>query len=415
MSTGELARQETAAPPGSFRYLWSASLISTLGDGALLAALPLLAAQITQDPRLISAVTFTGRLPWLTLALFGGVIVDRLDRHRLMLWTQVGQMLLVAAIALAAVLGITQIWMLYLFAFGVGCGDVLFMGASQAFVPTIVAPDALDAANGRIIAAESVSRDFLGPPVGSALFVLAAAAPFGLDAVSFALSVLLIARITSPPRSAAAGPRRPVLADIGEGLRWLARARLPRTLTLISAGGNFCEAMALSLLVLFAHQILGVGNVGYGVLLAAMAAGGVVGGLFSAKVVSRFGARSVAIAVEVISPLAWLAIGAFGRNVIVVVALFTMFSLALSMWNVVSMSARQRLVPNELLGRVTTASRMLAYGATPLGALAGGFVASGYGLVAPWLVGGTLSLLVAVVSMPMLWRWDSDTTDAGTI
>jgi predicted MFS family arabinose efflux permease len=165
--------------------------------------------------------------------------------------------------------------------------------------------------------------------------------------------------------------------------------------------------MALSLLVLFARQVLGVGGVGYGVLLAAMAAGGVAGGLVSAKVVHRVGARTVAIAVEVISPAAWLAIAAFGRNVIIVVALFTVFSFALSMWNVVSMSTRQRMVPNELLGRVVTASRMLAYGATPLGALVGGFVASEYGLIAPWLVGGVLSLMVAVVSLPSLWRWDS--------
>jgi predicted MFS family arabinose efflux permease len=406
MSTRELAPEATSSP-GAFRYLWSASLVSTLGDGALLSALPLLAASLTRDPRLISAVTVTGRLPWLALALFGGVIVDRLDRHRLMLWTQAGQMLLVALITLAAALGLSRIWMLYLSAFAIGTGDVLFQGSSQAFVPAIVRRGDLDAANGRLVAVEAVSHDFLGPPLGSVLFVLAAAAPFGLDAVSFAVSLLLIMRIKPPPRAVPAAPRRAVLAEIREGLRWLASARLLRTLTLITAGGNFCEAMALSLLVLFARQVLGVGGAGYGVLLAAMAAGGVAGGLISAKAVGRLGARNVAIAVEVISPAAWLAVAAFGRNVIVVVALFTVFSFALSMWNVVSMSTRQRLVPDELQGRVVSASRMLAYGATPLGALVGGFVASEYGLIAPWLVGGVLSLLVAVVSLPRLWRWDS--------
>jgi predicted MFS family arabinose efflux permease len=406
MSTSELTPEATSSPV-AFRYLWSASLISTLGDGALLAALPLLAASLTRDPRLISAVTVTGRLPWLALALFGGVIVDRLDRHRLMLWTQAGQMLLVTLVTLVAALGLSRIWMLYLFAFAIGAGDVLFQGSSQAFVPTIVRRGDLDAANGRLVAAEAVSHDFLGPPAGSVLFVLAAAAPFGLDAVSFAISLLLITRIKPPPRAVPAAPRHAVLAEIREGLRWLANARLPRTLTLITAGGNFCEAMALSLLVLFARQVLGVGGASYGVLLAAMAAGGVAGGLLSAKVVGRLGARNVAIAVEVISPAAWLAVAAFGRTVIVVVALFTVFSFALSMWNVVSMSTRQRLVPDELQGRVVSASRMLAYGATPLGALAGGFVATEYGLIAPWLVGGVLSLLVAVVSLPRLWRWDS--------
>ncbi|NNC13739.1 MFS transporter [Planctomonas sp. JC2975] len=401
-----------ARPRRIFTYFWSASLVSSLGDGAVLAALPLLAASLTVDPRLIAAVVFTGRLPWLTVALFGGVIVDRADRRRLMLFTQVGQMLVVAVIAAVAGLHVTQIWMLYVLAFVMGCADVLFMSASQAFVPTIVEEDDLDAANGRLVAAESASRDFLGPPIGSALFAVSSAVPFLVDAISFGGSVLLLLRIKPSPTSehrasSAAASRSSVWTDIREGLRWLMRSRLPRLLTLISAAGNFCEAMALSLLVLFARDVLNIGPAGYGVLLAAMAAGAVIGGLFSARVVKRFGARRIAIAVEVISPLAWLAIAAIGHSPIVMVGLFAVFSMALSMRNVVSSSTRQRLIPNEMLGRVTAASRMLAYGATPLGALAGGFVAAQYGLVAPWMVGGVLSLLVAVVSVPLLWRWDS--------
>lgn len=402
---------ETAAKAAprfaALRYLWAASLVSTLGDGALLAALPLLAADLTTDPRLISAVAVMGRLPWLLLALLGGALVDRLDRRRLMLITQIGQMLVVGLIALGSRLHAIQIGMLYGFAFALGCGDVLFMGASQALVPAVVEHDQLDAANGQIIAVESVSRDFLGPPVGSALFALAAALPFALDAASFLGSALLISRIRTPRQPSRSAPLRDVFAEIGEGLSWLIRARLPRTLTLISAAGNFCEAMALSLLVLFARQVLHVGSAGYGVLLAAMAAGGVLGGLISAQVVARLGTRQVTIAVELISPAAWLAIAAVGHRAIVMIALFTVFSLALSMWNVVAISTRQRLVPNRLLGRVTTASRTLSYGATPLGALAGGFIASRYGLIAPWAIGGALSLLVALVSLPALWRWET--------
>ncbi|GAA2601640.1 MFS transporter [Actinomadura fulvescens] len=413
MSTGELASGKTPdevedrATRRDFRHLWSASLISTLGDGALLAALPLAAAALTSDPRLVAGVAFAGRLPWLVLALFGGVIIDRLDRRRLMMWTQAAQMSLVTLIAVVATLEWSEIWMLYIFAFCIGFGDILFTGASQALVPTIVRPADLEAANGRLVAAESVSREFLGPPIGAALFAFAMPTPFWVDSVTFLASVILIARIRPIPPPVEPPVRRAVFAEIGEGLRFLARAKLPRALTLISAAGNFCEAMALSLLVLFAKEILDVGDFGFGLLLAAMAAGGVLGGLVSGRIVARFGARDVAIAVQVISPAAWLAIGFFGRNAFVVVGLFTVFSIALAMWNVVSMSVRQRLIPNELLGRVTSASRMLAYGATPLGALAGGFVAESYGLVAPWIIGGVLSLVVAVVALPVLRRWDS--------
>ncbi|MFI0452577.1 MFS transporter [Actinomadura sp. 6N118] len=422
MSTSELTPApsrpalEDRTRRNTFRYLWSASFISTLGDGVLLAALPLMAAALTKDPRLVAGVAFAGRLPWLVLALFGGVIVDRFDRRRLMIGTQIGQLSLVTLIAMVATLDLSEIWMIYIFAFGIGCGDILFTGASQAIVPTLVRPDELERANGRLIGAESVSREFLGPPLGAALFAFATPFPFWVDAVTFLLSIVLLARIRTPAPAtepidtiepAAVPARRGMFAEIAEGLRWLGRARLPRALTLIAAAGNFAEAMALSLLVLFAHEVLGLGDFGFGLLLAAMAAGGVLGSLVSGWVVARFGAREVAIAVQVISPAAWLAIGFYGRNVVVVVALFTVFSIALAMWNVVSVSVRQRLIPNELLGRVTSAGRMLAYGATPLGALAGGFVADTYGLVSPWIVGGVISLLVAAVSLPVLRRWDS--------
>ena len=159
------------------------------------------------------------------------------------------------------------------------------------------------------------------------------------------------------------------------GLKWLRGHRLPLTLTLIAGAGNFCEAMALSTLVLFAHDVLHLSDRGFGLLLAAMAAGGIVGSLVSSRVVSRFGGLKVAVTVQIIGPVVWLAIGVFGRDPITVVALFSVFSIALAMWNVVSASVRQRVVPSELLGRVSGACRMASYGGLPLGALVGGFVA----------------------------------------
>jgi predicted MFS family arabinose efflux permease len=199
-----------------------------------------------------------------------------------------------------------------------------------------------------------------------------------------------------------------LLRDVVDGLKWLGRHRLPLTLTLIAGAGNFCEAMALSTLVLFAHDVLHVGDRGYGVLLAAMAIGGILGSLVSSWVVKRFGGLRVAIVVQIVGPPVWFAIGLFGRTAVVVVALFTVFSIALAMWNVVSYSTRQRVVPSELLGRVSGAGRMAAYGGLPLGAVVGGLIAHNYGLVAPWLVGAALNTVVVAVAVPVLIRhWDS--------
>jgi predicted MFS family arabinose efflux permease len=399
-----------AAPPraklsGQFRYLWSASLISTLGDGALLAAIPLMAKSLTVDPQLIAGVATVGSAPWL-LALFGGVVVDRYDRRLLMTWAQVTQAILVGAAAAIVSLGLTRLWMLYVLAFGIGAAEVLFSAASQAFVPSLVGRDRLEEANGRIITTQQVSQQFAGPPLGSALFAFAMPLPFWLNAVTFAVSVVLIARIRRVGPPPGAGAKRAMFTEIGEGLRWLSRHRLPRILTLSSGAGNFCEYMALSVLVLFSSQVLHLSDRGYGVLLGAMAVGGIVGSLFSVRVIAWFGARQVAIGAQVVCSLAWLAIAAVGRDPVTVVALFTAFSIAVSLWSVVALSARQRLIPDELLGRVSSASRMLSFGAMPLGALAGGYIAKEFGLIAPWVVGGVLSLAVTLLTMPAMLRWD---------
>src|SRR5690606_31873300 len=164
--------------------------------------------------------------------------------------------------------------------------------------------------------------------------------------------------------------------------------------------------MALSDHVPFATAVLHLYVRGFGVLLATMAIGGVIGGVFSGRIVARFGARQVAIAAQFVCPLAWLAIGTVGRDPVTVVVLFAAFSMAISLWSVVALSVRQRLIPDALLGRVTSASRMFSYGAMPLGALAGGFVAKHFGLVAPWVLGGALSLCVTLLALPAMLRWE---------
>ncbi|QLJ00578.1 MFS transporter [Streptomyces sp. NEAU-sy36] len=388
-----------------WRLLWSAGAVSTLGDGALIAALPLLAHRLTQDPREISAVVLAAELPWF-LAVIGGTVVDRFDRRRLMVGAQIWQLVAMTAVALAATAGLRHLWPLYVLAFTIGLGDVLFSGANQALVVNLVPTGLLETANGRQIATESVTRDFAGPPLGAALFSFWLPLPFWTDAATFLVSLLLILRIRRLPRQAPDGAPRALSASTAEGLRFLLRNRLLRNLSLMAAASNFCKTMALSTLVLFAHDVLHVGDSGYGVLLAAMAVGGVLGGLVSKRLVDRFGGRTVALTVQLTGPFIWLAIGVLSRGPLVMILLFTLRSASLAVWNVVSGSLKQRLTPNHLLGRVSGAGRMVAYGAIPLGAAAGGLVADSYGLIAPWIIGAALNLVVVVLALPTLVRWE---------
>jgi MFS family permease len=331
-----------------------------------------------------------------------GAIVDRTDRRALMVRVNVARGLLVSVIAVTAATGTARIWSLYLVAFALGVAETLFDNAAQSVLPSIVPPSLLELANGRQYAAEVVGNSFVGPPVGGLLFAATLSLPFWADAASFLISAALIATLVGsfrpPPRLGLDGqpaPRRSIRADIGEGLRWLYHHRVLRTLALLLGTLNFCGNMALATFVLFAQEELGLNDTGYGLLLAGMAVGGVIGGLIGARV-ARFLGSSRALRLSILfNGLCPIAMGLLSSGwwVAVVALAEGPFN---GVWNVITVSLRQRIIPDQLLGRVNSAYRFIGWGASPLGALAGGLVANALGLRAPFFIAGALSLLALI-------------------
>lgn len=407
-------RRRDRSPGGlgrDWHVLFTASAVSVLGDGAFVAALPLLAAGYTRDPRLISGLTVAGTLPWLVFSLQAGAIADRSETRRLSIRAQGWQLLCVLAVGLLAMdrgagWGLAA---LYVLAFALGMAAALAKSASQPLLTSVVPRERLISANGQLYTAQSVAKDFVGPAVGAALFALTPTLPFWADAVTFAVSMLLIARFprTGAPQvvqsgaaaGAAGAERRSLRADVKEGLTWLARHRLLRTTTMLAAGANFGSTMGAATLVLY------VGTHRYGVLLSIAAIGGIVGGLTSRAVVARLGGRVVVRLCSSVTPLAGIGIGVFGPNLFVVGVLLGIGSLSASLWNVAVVTQRQRLVPPHLLGRVSSAGIMVTWGAQPLGALSGGLIAAWFGLAAPWVVGGALRMIASVLAIRPLREW----------
>ncbi|MGW4482918.1 MFS transporter [Amycolatopsis sp. NPDC004368] len=377
----------------AYRRLWWAAGISNVGDGAFTTAVPLLAVSVTRDPRLISLVTAAAFVPWLLLALPAGAWADRHDRVRLMWRAQLAQAVVAAAVAPAAAHG--SITLLVVAALALGAGDVVFGTAAQAFLPDVVPKPLLHRANGSLQAVTTIGVQFAGPPLGSVLFALAAALPFGLDAASFAASAALIA--TLPRRPHRARPKAPIT----EGLRWLARHRLLRTLTLVLGVNTFCGQLANATLVLLATQTLHVSARGYGVLLAAAALGSVAGGLVNARIVARIGPPAALIASLAVNTAVFAAIG-LAPAALVLGALLAVNGFVTTLWNVVTVSLRQDLVPAPLLGRVTSVHKLLGWGLIPLGTLAGGLIAASFGLRAPYPVAGTVRGLALLAALPIL-------------
>jgi MFS family permease len=372
-----------------------------------LAALPLLAATLTRDPLAVSVVTVASWLPWPLFALPAGAMVDRLDRRRVMWTVDATRALVVAALAAAVLAGWASIPLLAVAGFLVGAGQTLVENAAQAMVVAVVGrdPRRLERANGRLVASLTVGQQLAGPPLGSAAFAVAAWLPFLADAVSFGASAALVATIPGqfhPDATPEPDPsRRGLRGEITEGLRFLFGHRLLRAGVLLVSASNLAFMAGEAILVLFATEELGLDGRGYGLLLAAVALGGLPGSLLAHRIAERVPpgplivggvlAGAVAMAGFGLATDPWLAGAAYAAT-----------GFVWGVWNVTLLSLRQAIVPDRLMGRVVGAIRLIGFGSIPVGALLGGVVARELGLRAPFLGGAAVLAVAALAAAPVV-------------
>lgn len=382
--------------------------MSALGSGMAAVAAPLYVASRTDDPLVVSAGAAVGWLPWLLFALPGGVLVDRVDRRRLMVLIDWVRVAVLAGLAAAMLTGRAGVLLLYAVLFLINTGEVVFRSAAQAVVPAVVPRSRLERANGWLGGGTQVMQNMVAGPLGGFLFLLAAAIPFAVNAGTYALSAVLVGLLAGSYRGAAEpAARRSVRAEVAEGFRFLLSQRLLRTMTLLIGLLNVTLTAALAVLVLLANERLGLNEVGYGALFTCMAIGGLLGAVVGDRLVAAITATwTVRLGLLVEAGL-HLALAASRSAILVGVALFA-FGVHSALWNIVANSLRQRLTPPTLLGRVGSTNLFLAAGGNCVGALLGGVVADRYGLPAPYWVGFVVALLVIAAT----WRVFDRTTVA---
>ncbi len=370
----------------NFRLLFTASAVSNLGDGVSALAFPWLATLITRDPTLIAVVVFATRLPWFLLSIPAGVITDRVDRRRLILWADTLRFFLTFAVV-ALILSTPSlpmadtdsgqarlIWAFSALAFLLGTAEVLRDNAAQTVLPSVVDKTHLEKANGQIWSIEQVMGSFVGPPLAGFLIATSVPVPFVFDAVTFAVAVWLVWGMTIPAKPSPLQSTS-FWRDLSEGIRWIIANRLILTLAILLGLLNALHIATITILILFSQEILGLSAFGYGVLLTAGAAGGVIGGLIAPHIVHRIGGTKsiiLAMGLFIISfSLFYLTNSPFVAGL----ALFLVMLGGL-LWNVVTVSLRQRIIPERILGRVNSIYRFFGWGMMPFGALAGGYIVS---------------------------------------
>lgn len=416
----------------NYRRLYTATVISNLGDGVTAVGYPWIASAVTRNPVLIAVIAVAQRLPWLLFTLPAGVITDRVDRRNLMVRMDVLRGLITAGVAVA-VLGLgsglpdpdhldqvvgTRMGLylaLVASALLLGCAEVLRDNSSQTILPAIVVSEHLERANGRMWSAEMIANTFVGPPLGSLLLAASFFLPFAVDAVSFFVAAGLVALLVGtfrakPAEGQATAEARPHwMTDLKEGVRWLWQHPLLRTLAITLGLLNLVGAMQFATLVLFAQEVLRTSPVEFAILNTGGAIGGLAGAWAASRITTRLG-TGPSLALTLITGIAMPVIIGLTSWWPLVLVVFAIGMLVSMVWNVITVSLRQQIIPDHLLGRVNSVYRFFGWGMMPLGTALGGIVVwlaePRWGRIdalrAPFFVSAAISLALAVVAVPKL-------------
>lgn len=416
-------KQRAAGLGNRYYRLFSSAIVSNLGDGITMVAYPWLASAVTRSPILIALIAVVSRLPWLLFSLPAGVITDRLDRKKLIVSMDVLRGIFtlgVGVLVLAqqdqlpglnelATTAIETNYVLYgvllIATFATGCAEVLRDNSAQTVLPSIVEKSQLEKANGRLWSAESVVNTFIGPPLGSFIIGIAIFLPFFVNAGTFFVAAALIATLSG----SFAAKANPVSTnqqtnwriELKEGLSWLWRHQLLRPLAIILGLINGLAAMSAAAYILFAQEILETSVLEFAILGTGGAFGGILGGMVAHKISAKLGTGPSLGLTMLVGGVLMAATGLVSEWVLVWIFTFITTLLAV-LWNVITVSLRQQIIPDHLLGRVNSAYRFFGWGMMPIGSLVGGaviaiaelFISREWALRSPFLIGGLLSLIL---------------------
>jgi MFS family permease len=387
----------TAAPQrlsADFWKFWAGQTISNLGASVTAFALPLLVYKLTGSALNLGLTLALGMLPNLILGLFIGAWVDRVDRKRLMIVVDILQLLLIGSIPLVALFGAIPIWWVYVVVFAMGLLTVFFQAAEFAAIPSLVPNNDLVTANGRIQASYSAAM-VVGPLLAGLLVAVIPVEDLLLiDAVTFGVSAVLLGLIRRGFNTAGPARTGSILADIGEGLRYVWAHPVLRNISLMMCLVNLVATTVHAQLVLFVSERYGASETQVGIFYSAGSAGVVVMSLAAGALRRRFGFSKVALGALMLSgllttalaltPWYWLGVGLWALQMGLTI-----------MFNINTGSLRQAIVPGHMLGRVISVAMVIAWSANPLGALAGGWLIDRTGSVAlVYAVIGVLTFLI---------------------
>ena len=373
---------QTAKTPANrlssdFWKYWTGQTISNLGSSVTMFALPLLVYKLTGSSINLGISGAAEFLPYLLFGLILGAWTDRVNRKRMMIFTDIGRAAIVATIPLLALVGTLPVWWIYIVGFIHSTLTICFESGQFAAIPSLVRQDDLVTANGRIQASYSAAQ--IAGPILAGLLVLRVplSSLMLIDAFSFLVSSLSIAlvRINFNVRKGEEQKKTSIRSDVIEGLRYVLSHPVLRNISIMMAIVNFVSTASYAQLVLFAKVRLSASDAQVSLLFSAASLGVVIMGLLAGPLRKRWSFSTVALGalmsegllVVIFAQMRWYWAAAF----------IWMLAGGLGiLFNINTGSLRQAIVPNHMLGRVISIASVLAWSAIPLGSLLGGFAIS---------------------------------------
>lgn len=376
-----------------YLLLWSGQGVSVLGSQVSGIALPLLVLALTGSAAQAGFVSAAFGLPYLLVGLPAGALVDRWDRKRVMILCDAGRALNAASIPLAAALGHLTMPQLYVNAVLEGTLFIFFNVAEVAGLAHVVGQEQLASASAQNEAATNAAS-LGGPPLGGFIYqTLGRTAPFVVDAVSYAVSVLTLIRIRTTFQTPRATAQGALLGEIKEGLVWFWRQPLIRFMAVLNGGVNFVMNGTYLILIVLAKEHHARPTL-IGVMLALGSVGGLLGSLGAPRLQHRFGFR-VVIAIAWYQALLF-PLFAIAPNALLLGSVYAALVLCAPINNAVVLSYRLALIPDHLQGRVNSAVRLITYGCVPLGVAVAGVLLQTIGAPSTVLAYAGIMVLLAL-------------------
>lgn len=410
------AAARAAAPKGSlwrdrnFLTLWGGQAFSQFGAQITELAVPVLAVLALNatewEVGLLNAAQVAA---FLVVGLPAGAWIDRMRKRRVMIWADLLRAVALASLPVLAILGVLEIWHMIVVALVMGVATVFFDVSYQSIIPSLVRSNQIAEANGKLQSTYELAN-IAGPGIGGWLIgVLTAPLAILATVATYLVSFVALLFTRDHEQLRAPEDRKPLVPEIGEGLRWVFGNPLLRRIVGTTGGGNFFGTIATTLLPIFLLRDLGFTPEMLGLVFSVGAIGGVVGAIATPRIVARLG-EARAIPVSAIAfcvapfflPVASL-FPALAFPFLAVQGFIMSFTVLL--YNITQVTFRQRITPPRLLGRMNASIRFVVWGVMPIAALLAGALGTWIGTVPTlWIAAAGQLLACLFVAIGPFWR-----------